>query len=33
MYKKNRNDTTGGDIRKMADTFIIFYKLWLFGPP
>ena len=27
MYKKNRNDTTGGDIRKMADTFIIFYKL------
>lgn len=27
MYKKNRNDTTGRDIRKMADTFIIFYKL------
>lgn len=25
MYKKNRNDTTAGDVRKMADTFTIFY--------
>ena len=32
IYKKNRNDTTGEDVRKMVDTFIIFCKFSLFGP-